>query len=262
MAETKVVEKKNSKKGWLIGCGIGCGVLLIIAIIIIVIVAGWFKKTVSVNTYLNNTTTMINTVQGELKASTTDAEVSKKKTDFEALAKSSDENLKSLNETKVPKGADQLNANLIEYFTLTKKLGNGLASIMNISSGVEKMTASFKNTKIDNSSFETQANSLRDLKKTLDPIVIEIESMKVPDEIAVTHNSIVTYCKNLMTGLDKTILGSDTKNGGVVDAGKTDMQNALDGIQNSLKLDNLYKTETARTTVLETQIQDEINSLK
>jgi len=253
--------KKKSNKGWLIGCGIGCGVLLIATIIIIVMVFGWAGKKMSMNTYLTTTTDMFSNVQTEMTDSNKSTDLAQKKADFEKLKATSESNIAELKKIKVPKGAEELNKNLSEYFTLTGKLSKGFVSIFDLLDKVTKISNEFKNIKIDNSSYESQATSLRSLKGSLDPIVIEIESMKVPTEIASTHNSIKTYYKNLSTGLDKAILGSDTKDGSVVSAAKVDMQNALDGITKALNLESLYKTEIARATALEKSIPAQIKTL-
>ena len=48
------------------------------------------------------------------------------------------------------------------------------------------------------------------------------------------------FFKNFSTGLDKAILGSDTKDSTVVIAAKTDMTNALEGLTKAFDFDKIY----------------------
>lgn len=261
MSEPSATTGKKSNKGWLVGCGIGCVVLLIVGIILIVLVFGWAGKKMDMGTYLNKSTGMFNTAQDEMTASSKTTDMAQKKAEFEKLKASSAADLKELDKTKPPQAAEQLNSSLKEYFNLTGKISTGLVAVFDLLAKVDKVASEFKKINIDNSSYENQASSLRSLKNVLDPVVIEIDSMSVPSEIATTHNSIKTYYKNLSTGLDKAILGSDTKDGAVVSAAKTDMQTALDGISGAFNLESLYKTEIDRATALEKEISGLIGSL-
>ena len=261
MSDPKAAATGKKSNKWILGCGIGCGVLLILGIIIAILVFGWAGKKMDMTTYLKTAANMFTAAQDEMTASSKTTDMAQKKADFEKLKTTSGTNLKELDKTKPPKGTEQLNSDLKEYFTLTGKLSTGLVSVFNILEKVTKVSDEFKKINIDNSSYEAQANSLRSLKGVLDPIVIEIDSMTVPTEIATTHNSIKTYYKNFSTGLDKAILGSDTKDGTVVSAAKKDMETALDGIRNAFKIESLYKTETDRATALEKEISTLVGSL-
>jgi len=258
---TAPVKKSNTGKKVLIGCGIGCGVFFVIFVFFIILLFVIGESQVKLNDYVKNTTEMYNATQKSLETVSTES-IPGTKANFIKLQKQTESNLKELQDTKVPSEAKQLKADLIEYYTITKKMAGGFVAVYDLLDKVDRVAKAFSGVTIDNSSFEAQANSLRSLKKTLDPIVIEVDSMTVPQEVATNHSSLKMYYRNFSTALDKAILGSDTKNSAVVVAAKADMTTALDGLGNAFNLDNLYKTETARASTLEKSIQDQINKLK
>jgi len=259
-APTGTAKKSSTGKKLLIGCGIGCGTLLIMVIIVTILIVAFAGSQVKLKDYVSQSTEMYNGSQKMLESASTE-NIVETKNNFVKIQTNSEQNLKELNETKVPDQAKQLKADMIEYFTITKKMAGGFVAVYDLLDKVDRVAKSFQGVTIDNSSFEAQANSLRSLKKTLDPIVIEVDSMTVPQEVATNHSTLKMYYRNFSTALDKAILGSDTKNSAVVVAAKADMTTALDGLGNAFNLDNLYKAETARATTLEKSIQDQINNL-
>ena len=254
------VKKPNSGKKVLIGCSIGCGVFLIIGIILTVLIVALAGSQIKLEDYVTQSTEMYNNSQKMLETVTTE-NIVETKNNFSKVGSNSETNLQELQDTKPPSEAKQLNADLLEYFTITKKMAAGLVAVYDLLDKVDKVAQSFKNVTIDNSSFEAQASSLRALKATLDPIVIEVDAMTVPSEVATNQSTLKMYYRNFSTALDKAILGSDTKNPAVVTAAKTDMTTALDGLKKAFDIENLYNTEITRATALEKEIQKQLNDL-
>ena len=242
------------------GCGIGCGVILIlfIALIVLILVVGGSQ--VKLKDYVNSSTEMYNDTQKSLENVSTDS-ITETKANFKKLESQSENNINELEKTKAPSEAKQLKAELIEYYAITKKMSAGYISVYDLLDKIDRVATGFNGVTIDNSSFEAQATSLRALKKTLDPIVIEVDSMSVPSEVSTNHNTLKMYYKNFSTALDKAILGSDTKNSAVVTAAKADMTTAMEGLQTAFNIETLYKTEIERATVLEKEIQAQITKL-
>ena len=259
-APKEATKKSNTGKGLLIGCGIGCGALIIIMFLVIILIVVFTGSQVKLKDYVSQSTEMYNSSQKMLETAST-ANIVETKNNFVKIQSNSEANLEKLEKTKAPDQAEQLRSEMIEYFTITKKVAGGFVAVYGLLDKVDRVAKSFQGVTIDNSSYEAQASSLRSLKKILDPIVIEVDSMTVPQEVATNQSTLKMYYKNFSTALDKAILGSDTKNGAVVLAAKADMATALEGLGNAFNLDNLYKVEITRATALEKSIQDQVNKL-
>ena len=253
-------KKSNTGKKVLIGCGIGCGAIFFIFVILIVLIFVIGGSQVKLKDYVNSSTEMYNATQKSLENVSTES-ITETKANFKKLETQSEDNISELEKTKTPSEAKQLKADLIEYYTITKKMSAGYISVYDLLDKIDRVATGFNGVTIDNSSFEAQASSLRALKKTLDPIVIEVDSMSVPSEVSTNHNTLKMYYKNFSTALDKAILGSDTKDSAVVTAAKVDMTTAMDGLQTAFTIDTLYKTEIERATTLEKDIQAQITEL-
>lgn len=186
--------------------------------------------------------------------------IDKVKENVTQIKTESEKALATLNNKSVPKKAKQLKADLVEYFTISKKVATDAEGIVDWAVEIEKVSTDLSDmSSLDTSSPEAMATAIDEAKVDIDASVTKLEAMSVPASLKTQHEAFIKTLKSLSTlygrlsvalkANDLNALTNISSEFTVASTGLDNVENPEDTISKAwdddkTKLDNLDKSIT------------------
>jgi flagellar basal body-associated protein FliL len=179
----------------------------------------------------------------------------------------SDAAIAALNGKSAPSKAKKLKADLVEYFTLSKKVATESEGIIEWAAEIEKVgTGTSALTGLDVSTPEGMAASIDKAKADVDASLVRLEALTVPESMKTQNDSFKKMLKDLsdmygklsvaLKANDMTALTTITSEFATVTSGLSEIKDPQES------LNEAYKTETDRIDQLDKSINTAIIDLK
>jgi flagellar basal body-associated protein FliL len=179
----------------------------------------------------------------------------------------SEKALTTLNAKAAPGKAKKLKADMIEYFTISRKVAVYAEGIVDWVAEIEKITKSFTAmSNLDTSTPEAMGVSIDKAKTDIDASVVSMEKIAVPEGLKTQHDAFLKMMRDMsvMYGkLSVALKANDLNALTTISSEFATSTAALDSIDDpKTTIDAAYKKESDNIDSLDKSIRDAIASLK
>lgn len=187
---------------------------------------------------------------------------------FEKIKSDSEKNLTELEKTKAPTRAKELESNLKEYFTLSKKVAGELVSVADWATEIEKIGNDLsKMDTFDSSSTQAMASSMKKAKDELDKSIKKLKSMDVPKGLEEQHKAMQEYLEEISDVFGKMATALENEDYNTMSSLGTTFENKfsqskIEDFQPDEALSDLFKTDVDKINELEKKIDEQVKNLK
>lgn len=196
-----------------------------------------------------------------------DTDTDKVKENVTEIKTESDKALTTLNGKAAPSKAKKLKADMVEYFTVSKKVATDAEGIIDWVIEIEKTTEDFSSlSALNTSSPEAMVTSIDKAKTDVDASIVKLKKIAVPASLQKQHDAYVKMLEDMsvMYGKLATALrANDLDALTTISSEFTTSATALDSVEDPEKsITDSYKAESDKLDSLEKSINDEIGKLK
>jgi uncharacterized protein HemX len=243
------------------------GIVAAAVVVLGIAVAGYgFWNGSQIKKYAKDSETMY-AVTNDWDKAFDETDTAKIKTNVDEIIKDSDSALTELNKKSAPGKAKQLQKDLKEYFTISKKVATDAKAIVDWLVEIEVVTKQFSDmSSLDTSSPEAMATAVDKAKSDIDASVVKLNSMSVPDSIKTQHESFVKMLKSLSTMYGKLATALRANDLGALSAISSEFTTAASGFDSFDNTENTitkaWEKDKDRMDALDKSIKDAISSLK
>lgn len=196
-----------------------------------------------------------------------ETDMAKVKSKVTEIGTESEKALVTLNAKAAPSKAKQLKADLVEYFTLSKKVATDAEGIVDWAIEIQKVTTDISSmSSLNTSTPEAMITSVDKAKTDIDASIVKLEKMTVPESLKIQHDAFVKMMKDMsiMYGkLSVALKANDLNALTTISNDFSTSASALDNVEDPEKsIGDALKVDSDRIDKLDISINNAIASLK